>query len=86
MDLARPRAILCHEFLHVRRRDWLWRVAEEVLRALFWFHPAVVWLIGQIRLTRKQAVDQEVVALAGSRRLILKHRQTKPTKPNSDDA
>jgi protein-disulfide isomerase len=68
MDEARQRMILCHELLHVRRRDWLWHVAEEVLRSLFWFHLAVAWLIAQIRLCREQLVDREVVILAGSRR------------------
>lgn len=68
MDEARQRVILCHEFLHVRRRDWLWHVAEEILRALFWFHLAVAWLIAQIRLCREQLVDREVVILAGSHR------------------
>lgn len=68
MDEARQRAILCHELLHVRRRDWFWHVAEEVLRSLFWFHLAVAWLIAQIRLCREQVVDREVVILAGSRR------------------
>ena len=68
MDEARQRAILCHELLHVRRRDWLWHVAEEVLRSLFWFHLAVVWLVAQIRLCREQLVDREVVLLTGSRR------------------
>jgi len=68
MDEARQRAILCHELLHVRRRDWLWHVAEEILRSLFWFHLAVAWLIAQIRLCREQLVDREVVILAGSRR------------------
>jgi beta-lactamase regulating signal transducer with metallopeptidase domain len=68
MDEARQRAILCHEFLHIRRRDWLWHVAEEILRSLFWFHPAMAWLIAQIRLCREQLVDREVVILAGSRR------------------
>jgi protein-disulfide isomerase len=68
MDEARQRAVLCHEFLHVRRRDWLWHVAEEILRCLFWFHLAVAWLIAQIRLCREQVVDREVVILAGSRR------------------
>lgn len=66
MDEARQKTILCHELLHVRRRDWLWHVAEEVLRAVFWFHLAVEWLIGQIRLCREQTVDREVVILAGS--------------------
>ena len=68
MDEAWQRSILCHELLHVRRRDWLWHVAEEALRCLFWFHLAVVWLIAQIRLCREQVVDREVVILAGSRR------------------
>ncbi|HEX5413696.1 MAG TPA: thioredoxin domain-containing protein [Terriglobia bacterium] len=71
MDEARRRAILCHELLHVRRRDWLWHVVEEVLRCLFWFHLAVAWLVAQIRLCREQVVDREVVILAGSRREYL---------------
>ncbi len=71
MDAPRQRAIMGHEFLHVRRRDWLWQVGEEVLRALLWFHPAVAWLVGQVRLAREQAVDLEVVAYTGSRREYL---------------
>lgn len=54
-------AILCHEALHVERRDWAFTVAEEVVRAVFWFHPAIWWLLGEIQLAREQAVDREVV-------------------------
>ena len=68
MEETHQRAILCHEFVHVRRRDWLWHVAEEIVRSLFWFHLAVAWLIAQIRLCREQLVDREVVLLTGSRR------------------
>jgi bla regulator protein blaR1 len=67
MRAGRQRVILYHEFLHVRRRDWRWQFAEEIVRALFWFDPAVLWLIAQIRLTREQVVDSEVVALTGGR-------------------
>ena len=55
--------IACHEFLHVRRRDWLYTVVEEFAGALVWFHPAVWWLLGQIRLAREQVVDREVVSI-----------------------
>jgi beta-lactamase regulating signal transducer with metallopeptidase domain len=41
-------AIVCHEFLHVRRKDWGFHVAEEIIRALGWFHPAVWWLTAEI--------------------------------------
>ncbi len=61
LDAGMQRAILCHEFLHVERGDWLFTVAEEVVRAIFWFHPAIWWVLGEIQLTREQAVDHEVV-------------------------
>ena len=60
-------AILCHEVLHVRRKDWLFTVAEELVRSVFWFHPAVWWLLGEIGLAREQAVDREVIELTKSR-------------------
>jgi protein TonB len=60
-------AILCHELLHVRRRDWLFTVAEELVRTVLWFHPAIWWLLGQIQLAREQAVDREVVATTNAR-------------------
>ena len=60
-------AIVCHELLHVRRRDWIVTVAEQAIRAALWFHPAVWWLIGQAQLAREQTVDGEVVALTGNR-------------------
>jgi TonB family protein len=64
-------AIVCHELLHVRRRDWIVTVAEQAVRAALWFHPAVWWLIGQAQLAREQTVDREVVALTGNRHQYL---------------
>jgi TonB family protein len=61
------RAILCHELLHVSRRDWLFTVAEELVRAVLWFHPAIWWLLGEIQLCREQAVDREVVRLTSAK-------------------
>src|SRR6202035_4615628 len=37
-------AIACHELTHVRRCDWAAAMIEEVVRAVFWFHPGVWWL------------------------------------------
>jgi len=64
-------AIVCHELLHVRRRDWIVTVTEQAIRAALWFHPAVWWLIGQAQLAREQTVDGEVVALTGNREQYL---------------
>jgi TonB family protein len=64
-------SVACHELLHVRRHDWLFTVLEECVLALFWFHPAMWWLIAQIQLAREEAVDREAVAILNSRERYL---------------
>jgi len=54
-------AIACHELIHVERRDWLFVLAEEILRALLWFQPGVWILLAEIQLAREQVVDGEVI-------------------------
>jgi beta-lactamase regulating signal transducer with metallopeptidase domain len=71
MDSRFQCAIACHELLHVRRHDWAHHLAEEIVRAIFWFHPAIGWLIARVRLAREQVVDLEVVALTHARRTYL---------------
>jgi TonB family protein len=60
-------AIAYHELIHVRRRDWINELFEEGVRTILWFHPAVWWLIGRIRLSREQVVDEAVIAFTQSR-------------------
>ena len=62
------RAVACHELLHIKRRDWLWTVLEAHVRALFWFHPAVWWLIDRMQLLREQVIDRLVVERTSTRR------------------
>jgi TonB family protein len=67
LDADVQEAIAYHELLHVRRRDWVDEVGEELVRTIFWFHPAMWWLVDRIRLTREQVVDHEAIALTASR-------------------
>ena len=60
-------AILAHEFLHVRRRDWLVTLLEELVRAALWFHPAIWWLLGETQLAREQVVDRASVEITRNR-------------------
>jgi TonB family protein len=64
-DLRDP--ILFHEILHVRRHDWLFALAEETLRSLLWFHPAIWYAVREIQLAREETVDREVVATMKTR-------------------
>jgi TonB family protein len=73
--LAQPdtqTAVLMHELVHIERRDWLWTVAEEVVRSALWFHPAIRWVISRIQLAREQVVDREVVKRTGGREAYLR--------------
>lgn len=62
------RAVLCHELLHVRRRDWLPTLGEELWCALLWFHPAARALASRLSLARESLVDAATVAHTHNRR------------------
>jgi TonB family protein len=62
------RAVVGHELVHVRRRDWTWLVVEEVVVSLFWFHPAVWWVVSRIQLAREEVVDEVAILLTGRRK------------------
>ncbi len=42
LDDASRTAVLCHEMVHVARRDASVVLVEELLRAVAWFHPGVL--------------------------------------------
>jgi TonB family protein len=73
MELGREmqEAILCHEVLHVWRRDWLWTLGEEIIRGLLWFHPAIWWMLGEAQLAREETVDRLVIETTGARERYL---------------
>ncbi len=63
MDKAGQAAVACHELLHIRRRDWISILWEEIVCSILWFHPAIWWLTRESRLVREQVIDQQVVAI-----------------------
>lgn len=50
-------AVLVHELAHVRRFDLAIQVAQRLLEAVLFFHPAVWWLSRRISLERENACD-----------------------------
>src|SRR5690606_22249646 len=62
------RAVIAHEFFHVKRRDWSWMVFEEIVCAVLWFNPAVWWLVSRVQLAREVVVDELAVLATGKRR------------------
>jgi beta-lactamase regulating signal transducer with metallopeptidase domain/multidrug efflux pump subunit AcrA (membrane-fusion protein) len=58
-------ALLAHELMHVRRWDDLVNAAQTAVETLLFYHPAVWWVSGRVRLYREQCCDDAVVAWSG---------------------
>lgn len=60
--------IVLHELAHLRRWDDWTNLAQQFVKALFFFHPAVWWIEKRIALEREMACDDAVVAATSSPR------------------
>jgi beta-lactamase regulating signal transducer with metallopeptidase domain len=58
-------ALLAHELAHVRRHDYLVNLVQGIAEALLFYHPAVWWVSGQIRLERELCCDDAAIAACG---------------------
>jgi Zn-dependent protease with chaperone function len=55
-------AVLLHELAHLRRWDDWTNLAQEILKAIFFFHPALWWIGHGLPLEREMACDDFVLA------------------------
>ncbi|MES2151971.1 MAG: M56 family metallopeptidase [Pseudomonadota bacterium] len=65
-------ALLAHEMAHVQRFDYLVNLGQNVIEILLFYHPAVWWISGRIRVEREQIADDIAARQLGApRRLAL---------------
>jgi beta-lactamase regulating signal transducer with metallopeptidase domain len=55
------RAALLHELIHLGQRDDWAKAGEELVRAFFFFHPLVRWLLNRLDGERERLCDASVV-------------------------
>jgi beta-lactamase regulating signal transducer with metallopeptidase domain len=69
-ELSTPElnSILLHELAHLRRRDDWTNLAQQILKALLFFHPAVWWIESHLALEREMACDDAVLAATANPR------------------
>jgi beta-lactamase regulating signal transducer with metallopeptidase domain len=60
--------LVLHELAHLRRWDDWTNLAQRILGALFFFHPAMWWLQHRLSLEREMACDECVLAQTGNAR------------------
>ncbi|MBC7987398.1 MAG: M56 family metallopeptidase, partial [Sphingomonadaceae bacterium] len=63
-------AILLHELAHICRQDYLLGLIEEVIKAVFFYHPCIFWLSRQVDAEREYACDEFVLAETGDARAL----------------
>lgn len=66
LSLDELRVTLLHEMAHLRRRDDWTNLIQKVVRAVFFFHPAVWWIEGRLALEREMACDDLVLQQTSS--------------------
>jgi beta-lactamase regulating signal transducer with metallopeptidase domain len=65
---AELNAVVLHELAHLRRRDDWTNLAQRIVRALLFFHPAVWWIGPGLAREREMACDDFVLAATDDRR------------------
>ena len=72
LSQAELNAVVLHEMAHLRRWDDWTNLTQKVLRALFFFHPAVWWVENRLSLEREMACDDMVLAQTANPRAYAK--------------
>jgi len=55
-------AVLIHELAHLKRWDDCTNLAQKILRAMFFFNPALCWIEHRLSLEREMACDDVVLS------------------------
>jgi uncharacterized protein YegL len=66
-DAAKLRDVLAHEGAHIRRQDWLIRVASRINVCIFWFHPLAWWMEHELTRLAEEACDDAALLEVGDR-------------------
>src|SRR3954471_8172823 len=61
LSAAELNQVVLHELAHLRRWDDWTNLAQQIVKALFFFHPAVWWIEKKISLEREMACDDAVL-------------------------
>jgi hypothetical protein len=65
LSLQQIEMLLAHELAHIRRYDPLVNIIQRVIEAVLFFHPAVWFVSGKIRVERENCCDDLVLEAGG---------------------
>jgi beta-lactamase regulating signal transducer with metallopeptidase domain len=65
LSIQQIEMVLAHELAHIRRHDFIVNLMQSVIETLLFYHPAVWWISGRIRIEREHCCDDLAVAVFG---------------------
>lgn len=65
LDPESRKVVLCHERVHLRRRDYLWKPLALVICCVHWFNPLVWMAFYLMNMDCEMSCDEKVVKLLG---------------------
>lgn len=68
LSIVEVEAILAHELAHVKRRDYLVNLLQNLLEIVFFFNPAVLWMSKLIRTEREHCCDDLALQCVGDKK------------------
>jgi beta-lactamase regulating signal transducer with metallopeptidase domain len=68
LSVPQVEALIAHELAHVRRHDYLVNLLQSAVETLLFYHPAVWWVSGRMRVDRELCCDD--VALEVCDRIV----------------
>jgi len=59
---AQVEAVLLHELAHIRRNDYMVNFLQNVVEAVFFFNPGLLWISARLREERENCCDDVAIA------------------------
>lgn len=63
-------AIIAHELAHIRRSDYLQNILKLVLQVLYFYHPVIWWISGEMEKERENCCDDITIGILGGEKSL----------------
>jgi beta-lactamase regulating signal transducer with metallopeptidase domain len=64
-------AILLHELAHIRRKDYLVNMLQNIIDIIFFFNPAALWLSSKIKEERENCCDDIAINVVQNKKQFI---------------
>jgi bla regulator protein blaR1 len=72
MSLSEVEAVLIHELGHIRRKDFLVNMLQNITEIIFFFNPAILWVSSLIKTERENCCDDIAVTYTANKQDYIK--------------